>query len=72
MLEAGCQRRTVSAPMRLRAAALYGLLGAPGPAASTFRELAVKHIQHDTVTGEVLQWQNCKFSGRESRNSHVC
>lgn len=51
VLEAGCQRRTVVAPARLRAAAVYGLLGAPGPAAATFKELAVKHIQHDTITG---------------------
>jgi N-acetyltransferase B complex (NatB) non catalytic subunit len=51
VLEAGCQRRTVVAATRLRAAAAYGLLGAPGPAAATFKELAVKHIQHDTITG---------------------
>lgn len=54
VLEAGCQRRTVAAPMRLRAAALYGLLGAPGPAVATFHELAVRNIQHDTITGHIL------------------
>lgn len=51
VVEAGCRRRTVAPPLRLRAAALYGLLGAPGPALAAYRALNIKHIQHDTITG---------------------
>ncbi len=59
VLEAGCQRRTVAAPMRLRATALYGLLGAPGPAAAAFKALSIKHVQHDTISGAHWTWQRC-------------
>lgn len=31
--------------------ALYGLLGAAGPAAANFDALSIKFIQHDTITG---------------------
>lgn len=51
VLEAGSRRRTVMAPLRLRAAALYGLLGAPAPAEASYQALSIKHIQNDTVTG---------------------
>lgn len=53
VLEAGCVRRTVAAPLRVRAAVLYGLLGATGPAEISYAALAIKHIQHDTVTGDI-------------------
>lgn len=51
MLEAGQVARTVSAPMRLAAAALYGLLGAPEAAAAQCAALHIKHIQLDTISG---------------------
>ena len=51
MVEAGSVRRTVAAEMRLAAAALYGLLGAPSAAAASYAVLECKHIQHDTLSG---------------------
>jgi len=51
VLEAGQEARTVSAPLRLAASALYGLLGAPHAAAASLAALHVKNIQVDTVTG---------------------
>ncbi|KAK9840809.1 hypothetical protein WJX81_006295 [Elliptochloris bilobata] len=54
LLEAGQMARAVSAPLRLAAAALYGLLGAPEAAAAQLAALNVKNIQIDTVTGHLL------------------
>ena len=51
MLEAGQVARTVSAPIRLAAAALYSLLGAPEAAAAQCAALHLKHIQLDTISG---------------------
>ena len=50
--EAGHKRSTVYAASRFASTALHGLLGAAGPAATNFDALAIKHIQHDTITGE--------------------
>lgn len=52
--EAGHKRSTVYAASRFASTALHGLLGAAGPAATNFDALAIKHIQHDTITGEAL------------------
>ena len=51
--EAAQKRSTVFAATRIACLALYGLLGAAGPAAANFEALAIKFIQHDTVTGEL-------------------
>lgn len=51
MLEAAQVVRKVSAPLRLAAMGLYGLLGAPGMAVNNFNALDIKHIQHDTLSG---------------------
>ena len=52
MCEAAQKRSTVFAPTRFACVALYGLLGAAGPAAANFDALSIKFIQHDTVTGK--------------------
>lgn len=49
--EASQKRSTVFAASRFACTALYGLLGAAAPAAANFAALAIKHIQHDTITG---------------------
>ena len=49
--EASQKRSTVFAASRFACTALYGLLGAAAPAAANFSALAIKHIQHDTITG---------------------
>ena len=51
MLEAAQVARRVSAPLRLAAMGLYGLLGAPTLAVESFTALDIKHIQHDTLSG---------------------
>ena len=51
--EAAQKRSTVFAATRIACLALYGLLGAAGPAAANFEALAIKFIQHDSVTGEL-------------------
>jgi hypothetical protein len=53
-LEAAQVRRTVSAPLRLAAAAAAALLGAPRRAATHFEALDIKSILHDTMTGHWL------------------
>ena len=50
--EASQKRSTVFAASRFACTALYGLLGAAAPAAANFAALAIKHIQHDTITGK--------------------
>ncbi|DBA84768.1 TPA: hypothetical protein ACH3X1_005807 [Trebouxia sp. C0004] len=49
--EAAQKRSSVYAATRFACCALYGLLGAAGPAATNFDALAIKHIQHDSITG---------------------
>lgn len=49
--EAAQKRSSVYAAARFACCALYGLLGAAGPAATNFGALAIKHIQHDSITG---------------------
>ena len=51
VLEAAQVARRVSAPLRLAAMGLYGLLGAPTMALESFTALDIKHIQHDTLSG---------------------
>lgn len=54
--EAAQKRSTVFAASRFACLALYGLLGAAGPAAANFDALSIKFIQHDTITGtSILQ-----------------
>jgi len=50
--EAAQKRSSVYAATRFACCALYGLLGAAGPAATNFDALAIKHIQHDSITGD--------------------
>ena len=52
MLEAAQRSRPRSAPIRLAAMALYGLLGAATSAMESFDALDIKHIQHDTLSGK--------------------
>jgi hypothetical protein len=52
VLEAAQQGRTHSAPMRLAALALRSLLGTAPSAIECFDALAIKHIQHDTLSGK--------------------
>ncbi len=51
VLEAAQRTRPRSAPIRLAAMALYGLLGAATSAMESFDALDIKHIQHDTLSG---------------------
>lgn len=62
VVEAGQVARTVSAPLRLVAAALYGLLGAPAAAAAAMAGLHLKHIQADTVQGARPAGVPCWFA----------
>ncbi len=50
--EAAQKRSGVYAATRFACCALYGLLGAAGPAAANFDALAIKHSQHDSITGD--------------------
>lgn len=43
-----------SAPMRLAAMSLHGMLGAATSAIDSFDALDIKHIQHDTLSGKCL------------------
>ena len=52
--EALQKRSAVFAASRFACCTLYGLLGAAGPAATNFAALAIKHIQHDTISGSTL------------------
>ena len=52
MLEAAQRSRPRSAPIRLAAMALHGLLGAATSAMDSFDALDIKHIQHDTLSGK--------------------
>ena len=52
VVEAGQQKRHVSAPLRLAACFLSSLLAAPATASAQFDALDVKHILHDTISGE--------------------
>ncbi|KAK9803086.1 hypothetical protein WJX73_009715 [Symbiochloris irregularis] len=54
MVEAAQIKRKVSAPLRLAATALAGLLGAPNIANEQFAMLDVKHVQRDSVEGHFL------------------
>ena len=53
-LAAAQKLHTVSAPLRLAASSLWGLLGAPRLACSEFTALDVKNIQLTSVTGASL------------------
>ena len=44
------QQRKVSAGLRLAAAALFNVLGAPLLAHENLSELSIKHIQFDTIS----------------------
>ena len=46
--------RTVSAPLRLAASAIYGLLGAQSLAIAQFARLDIKGVLHDSLTGHWL------------------
>ncbi len=50
-LEAAQVRRTVAAPLRLSACALYALLNAPAKATAQLTALDVKSILHESMTG---------------------
>ena len=50
-IEAAQVERTVSAPLRLAASALYGLLGAESLATKQFAALDIKGVLHDSLTG---------------------
>ena len=50
--EAAQKSSSVYAATRFACCALYGMLGAAGPAATNFDALAIKHIQHDSITGD--------------------
>ncbi len=53
-IERAQMERTVSAPLRLAASALYGLLGAQSLATSQFSRLDIKGVLHDSLTGHWL------------------
>lgn len=50
-IERAQMERIVSAPLRLAASAIYGLLGAESLAAAQFARLDVKGVLHDSLTG---------------------
>ena len=52
VLEAAQHSRTRSAPIRLAAMSLHGMLGAATSAIDSFDALDIKHIQHDTLSGK--------------------
>ena len=52
VVEAAQRTRPRSAPIRLAAMSLRGLLGAAPSAMESFDALDIKHIQHDTLSGE--------------------
>ncbi|KAK9835553.1 hypothetical protein WJX74_002846 [Apatococcus lobatus] len=54
IVEAGQQKRHVSAPLRLAACFLSSLLAAPALATAQAGALDIKHIMHDTISGHVL------------------
>ena len=54
VLEAAQHSRTRSAPIRLAAMSLHGMLGAATSAMDSFDALDIKHIQHDTLSGKRL------------------
>ena len=54
VLEAAQKSRTRSAPICLAATALHGLLGAASSSMDAFDALDIKHIQHDTLSGETI------------------
>ena len=53
------QSRRVSSGLRLAGASLYSILGAPLQVHKELSFLEIKHIQHDTLSGEMqtLPWQ---------------
>jgi hypothetical protein len=51
LIESAQKKRTASAPLRLAASALYGLLGAESLAAAQFSALDIKGVLHDSLTG---------------------
>ena len=53
-IDAAQQARHVSAPLRLAASAIYGLLGADALAAAEFESLDIKGVLHDSLTGHWL------------------
>ena len=59
MLEAAQKARPRSAPIRLAAMALHGLLGAAASAMASFDALDIKHIQHDTLSGKLAGADVC-------------
>ena len=62
VVEAAQVAHTVSPPLRWAASGLYGVLGAPLAAAACVAPLNLKHIQHDTISGE-----SCNPSCRTTR-----
>ena len=52
LLDSVQQKRKVSAGLRMSAVALFSILGAPLLANEELAALHVKHIQHDTISGE--------------------
>ena len=64
-LAAAQKLHTVSAPLRLAASALWGLLGAPRLACAEFAALDVKNIQLTSVTGAGLVGKRraCSLAG---------
>ena len=63
VLEAAQRTRPRSAPIRLAAMALYGLLGAATSAMASFDALDIKHIQHDTLSGRPGSHHHGLFPG---------
>ena len=55
LLEEVQQSRRVSSGLRLAAAGLYSILGAPLLVHKELAHLEIKHIQHDTLSGLLLQ-----------------
>lgn len=53
-IERAQMERTVSAPLRLAASAIYGLLGAQSLAITQFARLDIKGVIHDSLTGHWL------------------
>ena len=53
-IQAAQQARHVSAPLRLAASAIYGLLGADELASAEFAALDIKGVLHDSLTGHWL------------------
>ena len=68
MVEAGQQKRQVSAPLRLAACFISSLLAAPAIASAQFDALDIKHIMHDTVSGLYPVGRTCLWKFSEKFN----